>query len=721
MTAALNQDAVKLDQHRRAVRANPRDARAHAMLGIVLQQAGQLSDAVASYRRALELDPRTPGMQGVLALALLELGKPDEAVEAFRKAIKEQPHDAELQRALAEAQRQLETEAAVQGARRAVELDPDNVDVHLALASVLYVAGRQREAEEALRNVVRLAPDNTDALFDLGNTLINQREHGKAAPIYRQVLERCPDHIGALVNLAACLIELHDLNGAEHYYRRVLKLDPERIAVMRDLGFVLNSLGRLDEGRVILERAVELAPEDPVSRSFLALNRFDAGLWDEALVHTRSVLADPHTLPTTQSGMLFVLSHCCNDPAELIAAHRDFGRRCEAPFAGNIKAHANDRNPSRVLKVGFVSPDLGYHAVANFVSPVLELLKQSTQLELHAYHTNTIADNATGQLRSHFKQWHEVANLDDDALEQKIRADQMDILVDLSGHSARNRLALFARKPAPIQASWIGYAGTTGLAAMDYYIADQFQVPPGRYDDQFTEKLVWLPLSAPFLPNPSSPPINPLPALTNGYLTFGSFHRPNKLGRHVIAQWSKLLRALPDSKLLLGALSAGNDYELVNWFADEGIDKSRLLLRPRSTMGVYLKHHHEVDVCLSPFPYTGGTTVCHALWMGVPSLATIGPTVASHGTACYLAHLGLSSFIADDEQSYVRLATFLSENLETLGQLRATMRERFTNSVLGYPGVTAAGLEFAFRKMWHRWCDGLPAEPMRVHLSDLSE
>ena len=254
---------------------------------------------------------------------------------------------------------------------------------------------------------------------------------------------------------------------------------------------------------------------------------------------------------------------------------------------------------------------------------------------------------------------------------------------------------------------------------MDYYLSDQFHLPEGRYDDQFTEQIVRLPLGAPFAPEPDSPPVSALPALTNGYLTFGSFHRASKLSRNVIALWAKLLREVPDSKLVLGGMREGADKTLLGWFDDEGIARDRLLLRERTSVLGFLAQHHEVDVCLSPFPYTGTTTLLHALWMGVPTLTTIGPTNPSHAAVCPLAHVGLSSFIAEDEAAYVKLGAFLSENVAVLAQLRQTMRERFASSLLGYPGVAAASLEHGLRLMWQRWCAGQPPAPLRVRLSDL--
>jgi protein O-GlcNAc transferase len=254
---------------------------------------------------------------------------------------------------------------------------------------------------------------------------------------------------------------------------------------------------------------------------------------------------------------------------------------------------------------------------------------------------------------------------------------------------------------------------------MDYLLCDRFQLPEGRYDDQFSEQIVRLPMGTPFLPEVGAPPVNSLPALSNGYITFGSFHRASKLSRPVIARWARLLHAVPDSRMLLGGIQAGIDELLIGWFEAEGIARDRLLLRPRAPTNEYMAQHHEVDICLCPFPYTGSTTIGNALWMGVPTLATVGDTNPSYAATVFMSHLGLNTFITEDEETYVRLGVFLSQNLSALAAMRATMRDRFLKSVLGYPGVAAAGLELALRRMWQRWCEGEAPAALRIELSDL--
>lgn len=711
----------EIEQHRKAVRANPRNAQAHALLGLALQRHGVLQDAVASQRRALELDAKLGGLHATLGPALYDLGRYAEAVESYRRATVREPNDADLHKGLADSLRQTgQLAAALESAKRALALRPDDLDLLFSLAAVQHAQRDHQGAADTFRRVLELSPDHVGTHLDLGQSLTNLQQHDAAAKVLRRATELAPEFPGIHVRLGTSLRELRQYEEAVACFERALELEPQHHLALYELGLALQLQGKLAPARKVLERANALAPDHELILRALAHNCFELGQWEPALLYARRGL-EVAPSPIANSVLLFILSHCCNDAEQLKREHFDFSERWEKPLLAQRAPHPNPRDPARRIKVGIVSADLYNHAVTRFIEPILSLLRESQQISLHIYYNNTAADAITAQLRSYVTSWQSIATLSDEAAEAMIRADGIDILIDLNGHSARNRLQLFARKPAPVQASWIGYAGTTGLQAMDYYISDQFHLPEGRYDDQFSEKIVRLPLSAPFMPAPDAPPVNELPALKNGYLTFASFHRTSKVSRDVVALWAKLLRSLPTSKMLLGGLQMGTDDTLLGWFDEEGIARERLILRERTNVHEYLLQHHEVDVCLSPFPYSGSTTICHALWMGVPTLATIGPTNPSHSAVCYLAHLGLSSFIADDEPSFLALGQFLHENTATLQALRGSMRERFTNSVVGYPGVAAAGLELALRLMWMRWCEGQEATPLRVRLSDLTE
>jgi predicted O-linked N-acetylglucosamine transferase (SPINDLY family) len=396
----------------------------------------------------------------------------------------------------------------------------------------------------------------------------------------------------------------------------------------------------------------------------------------------------------------------------LFADHRRFGEVFEAPLRPTWRPHDNLRDPAKPLQVGSVSADLYNHAVSTFFEPVLKHLAQSTALVVSAYsNRNRRNEDATSRrLRQHVKHWHNVDMLTSLELAEKIRADGIDILIDLSGHTSGNRLETFARKPAPVQVSWMGYPGTTGLESMDYYLCDPFILPPGRFDSQFTEKLVYLPANAPFQPFAEAPPVNDLPALRAGHMTFGSFNRLNKISRNVVALWAQLLRAVPTSRMVLGGLPREGEYEsLLDWFDGEGIERHRLDFHQRSSMRHYLALHHQVDVCLDTFPYNGGTTSLHALWMGVPTLTLAGATMVSRAGVSVLGHVGLDEFVVQDAPAFAAQGASWANRLPELAQLRAGLRGRFAQSAIGQPSLMAAALERALRTMWQRWCAGLPA------------
>jgi predicted O-linked N-acetylglucosamine transferase (SPINDLY family) len=412
------------------------------------------------------------------------------------------------------------------------------------------------------------------------------------------------------------------------------------------------------------------------------------------------------------SNLLFLMSHDSELPAEaLFAEHCRVGDCFEAGLRETRPQHSNDPNPDRRLRVGFVSGDFHNHTIACLIEPVMRLLGRYAGVELHAYYSNTVEDDVTHRLRASVHHWQPVAGLSDEELARKIMDDAIDILIDLSGHTMLNRLRTFARKPAPIQISWCGYPGTTGLQAMDYYLADRKWLPPGQFDRQFTEKLLYLPATVPFQPHAAAPPVNPLPALTNGHLTFGSFNRLGKINASTIQLWSQLLNAVPNATLLIGGMALdARQPALLAQFAAHGIARERLSFHPRCAIETYLGLHHRIDLCLDTHPYSGGTTTNHALWMGVPTLTLAGHTPAARQGAALMGHLGLDQCIAADAADFLAKGIYWSEHLPELAELRAGLRERCARSPVQQPEVIVAALERTLRHVWRRWCQHLPPE-----------
>ncbi|WP_256079406.1 hypothetical protein [Massilia sp. YIM B04103] len=435
---------------------------------------------------------------------------------------------------------------------------------------------------------------------------------------------------------------------------------------------------------------------------------FHQGLVAETIAACQAGLqAHPDSLDL-HNNLLFAMAHSTEvNPAELAAAHRRFGDTFEAGLRAQWPVHGNERDAERVLRIGFLSGDFNAHAVTSFVLPLLFHLHKSPGLSLHAYYNNSVQDHGTQGLKACLPHWNQVEKLSDQALAQKIQDDGIDILIDLSGHTARNRLLALARKPAPVQASWIGYPGTTGLQAVDYYITDAYFTPP-EMDAQFTEALARVPAALPFLPASDAPAVNALPALKNGHITFGSFNRTAKLNEAVVALWSRLMLAVPGSRILVaGIQSEDSMLRLRGWFAQNGVGKERIVFRGNTGVKEYIAMHGEVDLCLDTFPYAGGTTTMHALWMGVPQLTLAGQTVAGRGSAAILQQMKLDAFVARSADDFVEKGRYIAGNLELLAALRGGMRQLMSQSYIGQYALLAAGLEGALRTMWQRWCDGL--------------
>jgi predicted O-linked N-acetylglucosamine transferase (SPINDLY family) len=743
--------------YRRTLQINPDYAAAHSNLGIIFHELGRLDEAEASYRRVLEITPDNAEAHYNLGNILKELGRLDEAEASYRKALEIKPDFVEvhsnLGNTLKELGRLAEAEASYQ---RALQINPDYAAAHSNLGIILHELGRLDEAEISYRRALEIEPNYADAHSNLGITLKGLGRLDEAEASYRRALEITPDCAEAHYNLGNILKELGRLDEAEASYRRALQIKPDFVEVHSNLGITLKDLGRLAEAEASYQRALQIKPDYAAAHGNLGITLKELGRLDEAVAsHRRALQIEPNNANThnnlgdslqymnrlneaeasyrraleidpvfdmAHSNLLFCLLHNETADAEMLfSEHLRFGEQFEAPLRTSWPQHSNSRNPDRCLQVGFVSGDLRDHAVASFIEPVLAHLARYPQLSLHAYANHSMDDSITQRLRGYFAHWYPIVGLSDAALAEKIRADSIDILIDLSGHTAKNRLLVFACKPAPVQASWMGYPGTTGLSAMDYYLADRFFLPLGEFDSQFTEKIVRLPAGVPFLPFKGAPPVNALPALSNGYMTFGSFNRLSKLSRSVIALWSQLLRALPDSRMVLGAMPQdGKNDTLIDWFAQEGIARERLSFHPRSGMEHYLSLHHQVDICLDTFPYNGGTTTLHALWMGVPTLTLAGSTTAGRPGVTILSHAGLDEFVAYDAADFVQKGLPWAGNLAALSDIRAGLRERFAQSAMGQPAVVAAGVERALRIMWQRWCAGLPPESFEVSLQDVN-
>lgn len=501
--------------------------------------------------------------------------------------------------------------------------------------------------------------------------------------------------------------------------QRAARLMPHDADVHNNLGNILNALGRLDEAETVLCRALQLRPEFAEALNNRAVVLQQLGRQEEAeRLFERALQCQPDYVQA-HSNRLFLMSHShALTPQELLQAHLDFDQQHGKPLRVSWRPHANPRDPHKRLRVGFVSGDLRRHAAAHFIAPIWRGLDRA-EIELLVYNSSPDRDAVTDMLRGMADGWTEAANLGDDELAERVRADGVDILVDLSGHTANNRLLVFARKPAPVQVTAIGYPHTTGLAAMDYRISDHFRMPPGL-EPQYVEHVVRVPCASTF-ESGEAPEVSGLPALQTGALCFGSFQRGIKITPATLSLWASVLRALPDSRMLIGALQAGAAQRRVHdALVAEGIASSRLEFHGPMPMPDYLALHHRIDLLLDSYPYPGGTTIHHGLWMGVPTLTRVGESVVSWQGAANLLRLGLDEFVAADDAGYERLARRWAADLPALAAVRSGLRQRWQRSPLLRPETVARGMQAAFRGMWQRWCAGLPPAPFEIGAHEIA-
>jgi len=558
-----------------------------------------------------------------------------------------------------------------------------SLDAAFDQAQKHHAAGRLALAETIYNRILQAVPDHPRALYLLGLMALQLDRYAVAETHFRAVLRHRPNNVYALASLSGALLELGQLAEAEQLARRAIQLDGAHAPAHSALGRALLNRSRHAEAGVSFGRAVELQPSDP----------------------------------RLMTSLLYCLTQDeAADPQRLASLHRAFGKKFAANLRDRDQVRANIRDPGKRLRVGFVSGDLRQHAMAYFVEPVWRELDRK-QVELFAY-SNLVQEDATSQrLKQLVDHWRPVFSLDDAQLAQQVRADGIDILIDLSGHTVRNRLLAFARKPAPVQASWIGYPETTGLTAMDYHITNVHSTPPGSLDSLYVEKLVRLHASGPFQPDPRSPEVNPLPALQRGFVTFGSLNRLSKLGASVLPTWSRVLHGVPGSRLLMGHIAGEEaEHDLRQRFAEQGIAADRLTFVRRQPVESYLRLHHAIDIMLDTFPYTGGTTTKHALWMGVPVVTLAGVRRSERGGTANMTRIGLEDWSVTSTDAYVARAIRAAGDLAALAEIRAGLRARIADSPLRQASSIARSLEFAFRVMWQRWCEGLPPQAFSVTL-----
>ena len=589
----------------------------------------------------------------------------------------------------------------------AISLVPNMARAHLNRGNVLLESGDALAALAAYETALSHDSVYAAAHYNRGNALVALSRGADALAAYKRAISLKPNFVDAEVALGAVLDDLGQFDAAAASYRRALAMQPEYAQVHSNLGNVLKELGQFRDAAASYRHCLEIQPNYAEGHNNLGNVLKDLGQLGEAEACYRRALHLNPGYAEAHSNLLFLLNYSDKkDPSLLLSEARQYGEALtrQARAATIIR---NNRGPDRCLRVGFVSGDFRTHPVSYFFQGVLAelVLQTSGRLEFVCYHNHVSSDKVTDRIKSLCHGWCSIVGLPDEDAALRIKDDGIDILIDLAGHTAHNRLPLFSWKPAPLQLSWLGYFATTGLTAIDYLIADPWTLPESE-EANFTEKIWRLPETRLcFSPPDENVEVSPLPALSNGYLTFACFNNLTKMSDKVVTLWAQVLTAVPDSRLFLKSPQLKEAFVqqgVAERFALAGVDPGRLIMEGLSSRAEYLKTYQRVDIALDPFPYTGGTTTCEALWMGVPILTLAGERFLSRQGVGLLMNVGLPEWIASNTDEYLARAGSHASNLESLAFLRAGLRQQVLASPLCDAPRFARHFELALRNMWRQ-------------------
>jgi len=580
-----------------------------------------------------------------------------------------------------------------------------NADRAFARALEHHRAGRLADAEHGYRSILARQPEHADALHLLGVIALQTGNLEPALSLIQRAVALRPDAAVCRSNLGQVLERLGRDDEAARCYEAAIALDDRFAEAYNNLGYLHARKDRLAEAEPLYRKAIELDPryaEPHTNRGNLLKDR---GELDAAIACYRRAIELRPDLSELHSNLLLALHyHPGYSPADLAREHREWADRHVRPLAAARRPHTNRPEPDRRLRVGYVSPDFREHPVARFILPLFRE-HDRRRIEVFAYSDVGSPDPITGLVREHTDHWRDVASLTDEQVADAVRADGIDILVDLAAHSGRNRLLVFARKPAPVQATYLAYCSTTGVDAIDYRVTDPFLDPPGEAGN-YTETSLYLPrcywcYSAPPIPVRD----RPAPSRRPGPPTFGCLNNFAKVSDATLDLWTRLLRRVPEARLLVYARAEPHRGRVRRALREAGVDERRADFVERQSLVDYLETYREIDVALDPYPYGGGTTTCDALWMGVPIVSLAGRTAVSRAGSTLLHNIGLPRLVARSEEEYVERAADLIRDAAGLAALRRELRGRIESSPVMDAPRFARDFEAMLRTAWRAWCE----------------
>ncbi|MFZ5805797.1 MAG: tetratricopeptide repeat protein [Verrucomicrobiota bacterium] len=579
-----------------------------------------------------------------------------------------------------------------------------NAGFYVELAQRLEAGGEWRKATAAYQKALNKTENAWPIHLALGNLFHRQADYASAIAEYERALTQQPDSPEILYNIANSQADAGNIDGAIQAHQRVLQIRPDFYPALKELGVLWQQQGKISQALEAYQKALKLQPHYAEGYASLGGLYGRQGFIQDAIDCYRRALEINPALHQAHSNLLFFINFDpAFDPQTVFTEYRAWNELHAKKFAAQ-KKYPNAPDPHRRLRLGFVSPDFREHVVGSYLEIFFRNFDKE-KFEIYCYANVRRPDEATKKFQTLATVWREILNCSDEEASELIQQDQVDILIDLAGHMADNRLLVFARKPAPVQVTQFGYPNTTGLDAMDFRLTDFEMDPPGLTEKNHSEKLIRLPRCIfCYRPIEHAPEVSLLPFLKKGNVTFGSLNNFAKVSDGTIALWSRILKEIPQSTLLILIQGGADNIEAVKQRFDIfGIAPERLELCGLRSRKDFLKLHHEVDIALDPFPYNGGITTLDALWMGVPVVTLEGHTSCARHGVSILKSLGVPEWIASSEEDYFQIATQLARDTHGLQQTRATLRQRLQKSPLMDEKDYTRDLENAYREMWTIW------------------
>jgi len=695
--------------YRQALAIVPESVEVLNNMGTVLLEQEKLEQSLACFSNALAINPVYTRALYNAGLALQKMGRDRQALDYYRGVLKINPEyfNAHLNIGIIlRGKRQCDD--AIDHFQKALKIKPDSAEAYNNIGTALRAKGNSSQAAACFSKALEIRPVYPEASSNLGLAFVDENKLDDARQCFEKALQMKPDYLPAYNHIGNLLNLQNNIDESVAYYRKALDIDSHCPESHFNLGCRLMEQNRLEEAVACFQRAIEIRPHYPDALNNLAAALKEQGRLKESIACYRKTIEIDPSLSWAHSNLLFALNF---DPesesAELYDQAQAWWRRHGQDRAPSSD-YRNRPDPQRRLKIGYVSPDFWQHPVSLFFLPLISGHDRNW-VEVYCYAEVAQPDQTTEQVKRYADHWVSTLGLTDRQVADRIKQDRIDILVDLAGHTARNRLLAFAYKPAPIQVTWLGYGNTTGMPVIDYFITDEVADPAGIADQYYCEKLVRLPQG--FLcygPPDVVPDIQGLTNSKNDPIVFGSFNNVSKLNRRTIVLWSQILQRVPESRLVLKSKQLRDQAtrdRYLDMFSESGVNAERIHLLPR-TQSVYdhLAQYHQIHIALDPHPYNGTTTTCEALWMGVPVVTLRGDCHYARVGASLLTRVGLTDLIAESEQQFVDNAVALANDISRLSELRLSLRSIMASSSLCNSKNFARDMEEKFREMWRTWC-----------------